>query len=196
LKAFKDCPLCVDTLLIDKDDVEELDKVPYLFTFYLTEGGLKFVSNKVFELAHMAMHFFKCKDSASQIISIQENASATGVAETLAKLFLATQVCKTYIDEHFPPCHGVEVAASFVKNLYASVGRRKVNLLNAALPKVTVHAGKTALMRTNPLVENRGKVFFCFWKAVKFTVTETNCLQAQALRNLQVERHHQKSSPR
>jgi hypothetical protein len=153
--------LCMESLLIDSDDEEELEKVPYLFTFYLSEGGLKFVSNKVFEMAHMAMEFFKSKHSANEIIRIQEDASVTGVAETLANMFLATQACKRYLDENFPQCHGVEVAASFVKSLYASVGRRKLKLLNAAIPKVTVHAGKTALMRTNPLVENRGNVFFC-----------------------------------
>lgn len=158
LKNFKDCLNCIRRLLIDQDSAKDARDLPYLFTFYLSKGGLKFVSKSVYDLGFLAMSFFKDMDSAKQLIETQRASSVATVAETLSNMFCATDVCKLFVEEQIPECH-TELVAFFVKYLYSSVCRRKLNLLNAALPKEVVHAGKTALMQTNSLVQkNNGNV--------------------------------------
>lgn len=144
---------CKEELLVSQDNAAKTSELPYLFTFHLTQGGLKFVSKAVFDLAFLALSFFKTMDSGKKLIETQK-ASTTTVSESLAKMFCASTTCKTFIADKIPICHRENLGFLFVKYLFDSVCRRKLGLLNAELPRETVHAGKTALMRTNPLVQN------------------------------------------
>jgi hypothetical protein len=153
------CDECRDIVLISKDTADSMgDHLPYLFTFYLTRGGLKFVAKVIFDVAQKAIAFFKSHDSAEQILQIQSS-SATGVAEQLTQRFCSTTVCKETISV-LPQCHQVKLANKLVFYLMNSICKRKLRALNIKLiVKTTVYAGKTALMRTNPMVENRGCYF-------------------------------------
>lgn len=136
----------------------EAEGVPYLFTYYLTKGGLRFVSKIVFGFAILAMNYFQEHTSAKQLLEIQsKQGSVQNIGDILATNFCSTNVCRNYIHENLPQCHNIQLAVKFTSFLFTSVSKRKLRLMNEArITKEISYAGKTALMRTNPLVENTG----------------------------------------
>lgn len=158
LKEF-DCDQCKDALLLTKQQIDEPgnEDLPYLFTLYLTRGGLRFVGIAVFDLAQMAIKFFKHNTSTEKLLEIQASAGIDGVSEKIAKLFCETAVCQALVKETLPACHCSKLALKLATFLMTSICKRKLRLINSSrITKDIIYAGKTALMRTNPFVENKG----------------------------------------
>lgn len=155
------------------------------------------MSKRVFDLAFLALRYFKSMDSGQKLIDTQKT-SASAVSETLARMFCSTIPCKSFVDEKIPICHRQALVPKFVKYLFESVCRRKLSLLNDALPKETVHAGKTALMRTNPLVQNNSgkeKFIYLYGCSKTYLTTATSTKRKNTCPGTQQQRKKRRVMP-
>jgi len=165
LNEFKDCADCKSQLLINQGDIEELaGDLPYLFTLLLSYGGLKFVGGAVYHLARMAFDVYNRLEKSGRLIEYGKvSTKEYDVISRLSNECLAEEGgISLATKDLFPHCHAKSLKFRFLKYLFTSIHKRKMKLLNEEIERPICHAGKSALMRTNPMVENKGEFLYIF----------------------------------